>query len=354
MTEMVAVKDLVPGDILADEVLSISGKVLLGKEVALTNRHISLLNTWDIQSVFIDSDEEEMEEAENKDFVSNQFIVKEDQPSSNEYIRFNQDYDSIVTNIVQSFDIIKQHRIIPVSQMKGNAGKIYSSIESNFEILNHLLVSDNNLADCISRHSVMVAYFSGIIARQMNWSQQDIEGVTVAALLHDIGSLVVDRKPISHKSAYLSETAGLLKLANGLSAEIILGIVQHREYMNGTGFPRGTKGLQIHPYARILSIADNFHNYTYNEKGINPFPILELFKREMYGKFDTDICQTFISRVKDTLILNKVILSNNQEAEVIFFNKNNYEEPIVKCLDNQIIDLSKRKDLRISRIVTFN
>lgn len=349
MAKMVAVKDLVPGDILADEVLSIAGKVLLGKEVALTNRHISLLNTWDIQSVFIDSDEKEVEEAENE-----QFIPKEDQPASSEYIKFNQEYDLIATNIVQSFDIIKQHRIIPVSQMKGNAEKIYSAIENNFEILNHLLVSDNNLADCISRHSVMVAYFAGIIARQMNWSPKDIEGVTVAALLHDIGSLVVDRKPISHRSAYLSETAGLLKLANGLSAEIILGIVQHRECMNGTGLPRGTKGMQIHPYARIISIADNFHNYTYSENGINPFPILELLKREMYGKFDTDICQTFISRVKDTLILNRVILSNNQEAEVIFFNKNNYEEPVVKSLDNQIIDLSKRKDLRISRIVTFN
>ena len=54
MAKMVAVEQLVPGDILSDAVLSMSGKVLLGKYIELTARQISLLNTWDIKNVFVD------------------------------------------------------------------------------------------------------------------------------------------------------------------------------------------------------------------------------------------------------------------------------------------------------------
>ena len=45
MSKMVKVGDLVPGDILADEVLSMNGRVLLGKDVELTPRHIVLLTS---------------------------------------------------------------------------------------------------------------------------------------------------------------------------------------------------------------------------------------------------------------------------------------------------------------------
>lgn len=73
----------------------------------------------------------------------------------------------------------------------------------------------------------------------------------------------------------------------------------------------------------------------------------------MYGRFDADMCQTFINRVKDSLLLNKIVLSSGQEAEVIFFNRGSYAIPVVRTTDNEIIDLSERKDLAIKQIVTL-
>jgi putative nucleotidyltransferase with HDIG domain len=348
MSKMVTVEDLAPGDILADDVMAVNGRVLLGRGVALTTRHIILLNTWNVKGIFIESDEPDLPEVQ--EITEN---GSSDKNTLNAYAGFKKEYDSIVANVAQSFDIIQQNQIVPVSKMTENAKEIHSFIDNNFELLNHLLVTNNDVSHLIPEHSVMVAYFAGIIAQHLDWDiKENMEGVILAGLLHDIGSLIVNRPQVSSKDAHIAETARLLKLARGLNAEVILGIVQHREYVNGTGFPKHTRGPQIHPYAKIISIADSFHNLSYNAYGVNPFPGLDILKNSMYEKFDPTICQIFLNCIKDNLMLNRVLLSNNQEAEIIFFNKTDFKTPVVKTTDNQIIDLANQNDLKILRIVS--
>lgn len=340
---MIGIEELLVGDILASTVLSVTGKVLLGKNVELTSRHISLLTTWDVQNVFIHVEDELADEP---------VLHEAESEKSEEYVNFIKEYDSIVTNTAEFFDVIKKREIIPVNHLKDTAGRIYSSIvNNNFEVMNYLLISDHTLAELIPRHSVMVAYFSGIIARQMKWREADIAGVSFASLLHDIGSLTKDKGNSTSQQANIGETARLLKGTKGLSSEVILGIVQHRERANNSDFSMGGSGSNIHPYAKVIAVADAFHNLTYVKGGANPFPVLDLLTREMYGQFDPDVCQNLICRVKDSLEFTKVLLSNGQEAEVIFFQKSGYSLPIVRTMDNQVIDLSKSNGLTINRVV---
>ena len=351
MAKMVAVEQLVPGDILSDAVLSMSGKVLLGKDIELTARHISLLNTWDIKNVFVDMLPEAEPAAVEPISAEQEMIGAGDveYTMSKEYAMFAQQYDGIVTNTVQSFDIIRQQRIIPVAHLKNTAGGIYSSIDSNgLEMMNYLLAEDEQIADVISRHAVMVAYFSSIIARQLKWAEKDIVGVALASLLHDIGDLVTSDPK---RQLHLAETAGLLKTAVGVPAEVILGIIQHRERVNGSGVPKGSKGEAIHPYAKVIAVADIFHNSAYSLRGSNPFPVLDQLTQEMYGKFDTGICQQFIARIKDSLLLNRIVLSDGRKAEIIFFNRSSYTLPVVRVGENEIIDLAKHPELSILQIL---
>ncbi len=352
MAKMVAVEQLVPGDILSDAVLSMSGKVLLGKDIELTARHISLLNTWDIKNVFVDMPAGEESPAAEPMPAEPEMTGDGDDMSylmSEKYAAFAQQYDGIVTNTVQSFDIIRQQRIIPVAHLKNTAGGIYSSIDGNgLEMMNYLLAEDDQIADVISRHAVMVAYFSSIIARQLKWAEKDIVGVALASLLHDIGDLVTSD---SKRQLHLAETAGLLKTAVGVPAEVILGIIQHRERVNGSGVPKGSKGEAIHPYAKVIAVADLFHNSAYSLSGSNPFPVLDQLTQEMYGKFDTGICQQFIGRIKDSLLLNRIVLSDGRKAEIIFFNRSSYTLPVVRVGENEIIDLAKHPELSIRQIL---
>lgn len=351
--KMVVVDDLKQGDILADAVLSMSGKVLLGKNITLTSRHISLLKTWDIQNVFINVDEAQLETEAT--LVAEPLQPKEQKVNSHEYIEFVKQHDSIVTDVAKNFGVIRNLRIIPVSHLKDAVENIHSSIANNsFEIMNYLLVGDQKLTDFIPRHSVMVAYFSGLIARKMRWSEEDIAGVALASLLHDIGNLTTNKIDDPRAQTHIAEMAGLFKKTKGLSNEVILGSIQHRERANGSGFPTRVQGAQIHPYARIIAVADLFHNLAYTDKYANPFPVLDRITLEMFEKFDPKVCMAFINQVKDSLMFNKILLSSGQEAQIIFFHSNTYSSPVVKTMDGEIIDLAKFPSLNISQIVTPN
>lgn len=357
-TKMVAVKDLTPGLVLSDAVISVSGKVLLGKDVELTQRHISLLTIWDVKSVFIDIKEDEQVPAGGEEPVVTVQPDGKEEPAVNkavaqEYVKFVREFDSVVTSVAQTFEIIQKQNIIPLSHLKDTAGQIHSSIQSNrLAGLNHLLISDYKLADFISRHSVMVAYLAGNIARKLKWSEEDIRGVALAGLLHDVGSLAGGKK--NDPRAHIAEAAALLKKLNGVPSEVILGVVQHRECIDGSGFPTAAKGFKIHPYAKIIAIADTFHVQAYTGEYANPFPVLDMLAYDMLGKLDTAICQAFIGQVKDSLLNNRVILLDGREAEVIFFHPNGSYLPVVRTADGQIIDLARRGGAAISRIVAPN
>lgn len=348
-TKMIAVKDITPGCVLADTVLSLSGKVLLGQGVELTPRHISLLNTWDVQNVFI-QDDSLTDEEPAAETIAEKTPAK---ANSEDYLRFVQEYDSLVTSTAQAFSFIQKRNVVPVPLLKETAGNINVSIASNgLEVLNFLLISDYKLADFVSRHSVMVAYFAGIIARQMKWSENDIKGVALAGLLHDVGNLSANKGDDLRNRTNIAEAARLFRSTTGVPNDVMLGVLQHRECIDGSGFPTGVNGAKIHPFAKIIAVADTFHVHAYTKEYANPFPVLETLANEMFGKLDTAVCHTFIGQVRDSMINNKILLSDGRQAEVIFFHPTSSGMPIVRTEDGQILDLSARGSLAVNRLVS--
>ncbi|HMM20746.1 MAG TPA: HD domain-containing protein [Selenomonadales bacterium] len=343
--QMVAVKDLMPGSVLGDSVLSANGKILLGKDVVLTQRNIALLNAWDVKCVYVNAAVAETPAEEP---------AKEVKPASSRTDKFYQEYDSIVTNTMQAFDFIRKQKIIPLPLLKDTAGHIRTSVTDNSSVItNYLLVSDHKVADFISRHSAMVGYFAAIIACQMKWSDEDVRGVALAGLLHDVGNVAAGRTAESRQTN-IAEAAALLKEVKGLSSQVILGVIQHREYIDGSGHPMGVNGLKIHPYAKIIAVADTFHTQAYTAEYANPFPVLDLLAHEMFGKLDPAVCHVFINRIRDSLLRNKILLKNGQEAEVIYFHPTGSCLPVVRTADNKIVDLSQHGSAVISRIVAPN
>jgi HD-GYP domain-containing protein (c-di-GMP phosphodiesterase class II) len=358
--KMVAVTELIPGNILADSVMSFSGKTLLGKEVVLTPRHISLLISWDVQNVFIKTDDEQPEAQPSQETVSKEVSKEVSETSSDEvideeYQQFVQEYHSIVTDITQTFDIIKRRNRIPVLHLQDTAGNIHTFITNNgATAINYLLASNYKITDFITHHSITVAFFAGIIARQLKWNEDDIKGVALAGLLHDVGNLAAGKTDSKTDHAHIAETAALLKNTPGITNDVILGIVQHRECIDGSGFPTGASSAKIHPYAKVIAVCDTFHNQSYTNEHANPFPALNVLANEMFGKLDPSVCHTFISRVRDSLLHNKILLSDGQEAEIIYFHPNGSHLPVIRTTDNQIIDLSKHSNKMIHRVMSLS
>lgn len=352
-SKMVAVKDLKPGDVLSDTVITATGKVLLGKDIILSDRAISLLKTWDVSHVYIAVLENEEAEIPNIEPAQvSQDIVEA-------CMQFFQEYDSVVTMAAQAFDFVRGQKKVPVQYLKDTSFGIYSAVlEKSAAFMEYLLISDYNLSDKVTRHSVMVSYISGMIARQMRMSEQDIKGVTLAALLHDIGKLAYPKADEtnakmhedSKSKLHVVNAVALLKNVTEFPRDVFYAVAQHHEYMDGTGFPLGIGAANIHPYARIIAVADLFHLEAYHGDYSNPFPVLDLLTKDMFGKLDPAVCQVFIGKVRDSLMRSNVVLSDGQTAEVIYYQSKTSNMPIVKTQDGKIIDLSIDKSVKVERI----
>ncbi|MGB7924471.1 MAG: HD domain-containing phosphohydrolase [Pyrinomonadaceae bacterium] len=122
-------------------------------------------------------------------------------------------------------------------------------------------------------HSERVGKYSEIIAREMGWSEEEVEGISVAGYLHDVGKLVVERdilnapyKIDAKKSSELNRhpAAGYEILApiRHPYADIALMARHHHERIDGRGYPDGLSGDQISMGAKIVTLADSFDAMT--------------------------------------------------------------------------------------------
>ena len=115
-------------------------------------------------------------------------------------------------------------------------------------------------------HEQQVARIAGIIARKMALSEDQIEAIRIAGLLHDIGKIAVPAEILT-KPGQLSRLEMEMVKTHSQNAYDILKtieipypiaqiILQHHERIDGSGYPQGLKGEEILLEARIIGVAD--------------------------------------------------------------------------------------------------
>jgi putative nucleotidyltransferase with HDIG domain len=117
-----------------------------------------------------------------------------------------------------------------------------------------------------ARHQIRVATIACAIARELRWDEEQVLALRVASLLHDVGKMTVPQEILNKPGRLNAEESGQVKL-HAEAGYIILKEIefpwpiaevvrQHHERMDGSGYPRGLKGDDVLPMARVLAIAD--------------------------------------------------------------------------------------------------
>jgi len=123
-----------------------------------------------------------------------------------------------------------------------------------------------------SGHGEMVARYCEVMARALGLPPQEVEDLTYAARIHDVGKIFVPER-ILNKSGPLTENEyDLVKLHAHAGAEILStlpdseklqkAVEHHHEASDGSGYPAGLRGEQIPLWARTIAIADAYVNMT--------------------------------------------------------------------------------------------
>jgi len=148
-----------------------------------------------------------------------------------------------------------------------NALTVIAEDENLFRSLEIL----NEHSDHVYAHSVSVSVYSIMLARALGWKAAPTTfRVGLAGLFHDIGLKEIDRKIIDTPRASLTRaerilyethalrSAEILNSSGTVPEEVVQAVSQHHEDPNGFGYPRGLKGAEITPLAKLLAVADAF------------------------------------------------------------------------------------------------
>jgi putative nucleotidyltransferase with HDIG domain len=138
-------------------------------------------------------------------------------------------------------------------------------------------------------HSERVATYTLVLARAAGISETELEVVRRACMLHDIGKVGVPDgvllKPGPLDPAERAMMEGHVVIGYDMLVplpflkESLPGIRGHHERWDGSGYPDGLAGADIHLHARLMTVADSFDAMTSARPYRNALPIEEAARR---------------------------------------------------------------------------
>jgi polar amino acid transport system substrate-binding protein len=157
-------------------------------------------------------------------------------------------------------------------------------------------------------HSINVAYYSSQIAKTA--VKNNVDTVCTAALLHDIGKIMIDNTILHKKGSLTAHEYEEIKRHTIYGYEYLnnLGFHQdavyirhHHEKWDGTGYPDGLRGNSIPLPSRIICIADAFDAMTTDriyKKHVSFDEAIKVMKKNAYKQFDAELLYAFIQSLK--------------------------------------------------------
>ncbi len=161
-------------------------------------------------------------------------------------------------------------------------------------------------------HHQETAKFSEMLARVMGLSQNQIEQIRVAGLLHDVGTLSIPPELLNKEGDLTFEDREIINQHPVVGAELLRPIhalrdicdilENHHEHWDGTGYPRGLKGEDIPLPARIVSIVDSYHALISDRpyrRAMTEEEALVVLKAGAGKQWDPFLIDIFISMIKN-------------------------------------------------------
>jgi hypothetical protein len=189
---------------------------------------------------------------------------------------FTADDLEVVSAMVRHIGVgIHTHRLLAeVKQQSEENRRLYFDLRAIYRDTVRAFAAAIDIKDKYTQgHSERVGKYSEIIAREMGWGEEEVEGMAIAGYLHDVGKLVVERDIINapykidaKQSSELNRhpRAGydILLPIHHPFADIPLMAKYHHERLDGRGYPDGLTDEQIPVGAKIVSLADSFDAMT--------------------------------------------------------------------------------------------
>lgn len=280
-----------PGTVLAKEVYDIDGRNLLMAGVTLTKRHLKLLRGRGIVHLFVLNPQIELPPVDE---------VIEETVRLKTVKAVKKVYEGVSKKGL--FDLPEEGKKLVVS--------IINDIMADRSVVLHLAHIDRHRDDLFA-HSVNVAILSVMTAVSIGrFEPRELYKIAIGAMFHDIGYSLMPKRAAG-EAAPTAEEAEALKAHTSYGFELLRRVREfpllaahitflHHERADGTGYPRKLAGEDIHPYARIVALANEYDNLVtgrFNKKGMAAHTAYELIVATSTTLFDSEVAEAFLAKI---------------------------------------------------------
>jgi putative nucleotidyltransferase with HDIG domain len=266
----------------------------------------------------------------------------------------------VVKNLLHDISVGKN---VNMDNVNNASDSIITQIKENRDIVG-CINAIRNIDEYTYAHSVNVSLICMLIGKWLRFDLDRIRLLVQAGLLHDIGKGKVSLELINklgvlthdeYEEVKKHSLLGyrILESNSDFNKEVCAGVLMHHEREDGSGYPLGIKGNQIHEFAKIIAVADIYDamtsNRAYREKE-SPFEVFEMMENKTFGMLDTRVVRAFLENIAAYYIGDFVILSSGEIGEIIYINPRHISQPLVKSGD-RFIDLSVETKIRIKELI---
>ncbi|PKH56098.1 HD family phosphohydrolase [Shewanella sp. Choline-02u-19] len=257
-----------------------------------------------------------------------------------------QHFDRSVAMIRSLMGKLRNRPLNAVNDGKELIHNICEQLLTSDKLVLHLM-ADAKDDDGIYYHSLNVSVLSMLIAKELNWTRNEIELIGIGALFHDTGKLKVPTQ-ILRKTSPLSQAeqnfvsqhpmmgVDLLKLADNFPSEALPVILNHHEFLDGSGSPKGLKEAQIDKLSQLVAAVNTYDNLCHsdnNRKARTPYSALGY----LYKHYQTQLNPQMVGRMVKMLGIyppgSIVELSSGQYAMVMSVNMSQLLLPRILVYD---------------------
>lgn len=159
-------------------------------------------------------------------------------------------------------------------------------------------------------HSVHVGVLSVCLAKNVfrRSHAHNLHELGAGFFLHDLGKVHINQEIINKPGKLTDEEMEEMKKHPNLGFKILretkqmtqeskIIVLQHHERFDGTGYPKGIRGDELHVYGKICAIADVYDALTTDRpyrKKMQPFEGLKIMKEQMMHHFQKDLFEQFV------------------------------------------------------------
>lgn len=361
-------KDLLPGMVTAIPVRTKRGQLIINPNVELTRTLISRLEFYGIASVQITENKQvatPMETPKDPAYFPAKSPVSAPSPvsdasysqklkSSPEFQRFQVDLTLRSQDLKNCFDAyLSDGGTVNKEELLSKTISLVSPKQTTLDVFD-MLHNMRQVNDSTYAHSLNVAIISRIIGKWLHFSNEELDTLTLAGLLHDIGKTKIPDEVLNKDGKLTDEEFQMIRnhpkygydilKSQPLNSHIKKAALMHHERCDGSGYPMGLTMEEIDGYALIIAIADVYDAMTAARSyraPLCPFEVIAEFEKDGLQKYKPKYILTFLENIANAYQNNRVMLSDGTSARIVLLNHRRLSKPLVQLDDGACIDLEK-------------